>query len=327
MLCIELTKTYEICVLKDFTFVYMKEFNRQTLPGHLAMFFANVIWGVMAPVAKYVMSQESVSSFAVTGYRILGACILFWTASLFVKKEEMPRRDKIRLIGASLLAVVFNQGSYVCGVGLTSPIDASVITTVLPIITMVLSAIILKEPITSLKVLGIALGLSGAIILIWDTGNVSGDSNIWGDLLCLSAQFSFAFYAVLFKDIVGKYSPVTIMKWMFLWASIFTMPFFAKDMIAMDYANLDSSVYWGLAHVVVGGTFIGYFLIPIGQHRLRPTVFVMYNYVQPIVSASVSVAIGMSTFGWWKAAAAVLIFTGVFVVTQSKSRADMEGKA
>lgn len=302
----------------------MKSFDKQTLPGHLAMFFANVIWGVMAPVAKYVIGQDSVSSFAVTGYRILGACILFWTVSLFVKKEEMPRKDKIRLIGASLLAVVFNQGSYVCGVGLTSPIDASVITTVLPIITMILSAIILKEPITSLKVLGIALGLSGAIILIWDTGNVSGDSNIWGDLLCLSAQFSFAFYTVLFKDIVGKYSPVTLMKWMFLWASIFTMPFFAGDMIAINYSSLDSSVYWGLAHVVVGGTFIGYFLIPIGQSRLRPTVFVMYNYVQPIVSASVSVAVGMSAFGWWKAAAAVLIFTGVFVVTQSKSRAEME---
>jgi len=290
------------------------------------MFLANVIWGVMAPVAKYVMSQDTVSSFAVTGYRILGACILFWTASLFVRKEEMPRRDRIRLIGASLLAVVFNQGSYVCGVSLTSPVDASVITTVLPIITMVLSSIILKEPITSLKVLGIALGLSGAIILIWDTGNVQGDTNIWGDLLCLSAQFSFAFYAVLFKDIVGKYSPVTIMKWMFLWASIFTMPFFARDMIAIDYGSLDASVYWGLAHVVVGGTFIGYFLIPIGQHRLRPTVFVMYNYVQPVVSTIVSVAVGMSVFGWWKGLATGLIFAGVFVVTQSKSRAEMEEK-
>ncbi|MCQ2253676.1 MAG: DMT family transporter [Bacteroidales bacterium] len=304
----------------------MKGIDRQTFPGHLSMFFANVIWGIMAPVSKYVMSQESVSCFAVTGYRILGACVLFWIASLFVKKEKVPRRDKIRLIFASLLAVVFNQGSYVCGVSLTSPVDASVIVTVLPIITMILSAIILKEPITSLKVIGIALGLSGAIILIWDTGTVGGDSNIWGDLLCLSAQFSFAFYTVLFKDIVGKYSPVTMMKWMFLWASVFTMPFFSHDMLAMDYANLDSSVYWGLVHVVVGGTFIGYFLIPIGQHRLRPTVFVMYNYVQPVVSTAVSVAVGMSVFGWWKAAATILIFAGVFVVTQSKSRAEMEGK-
>lgn len=303
----------------------MKKIDNQELIGHAAMFFANIIWGIMAPVSKYLTSLESVSAFAVTGYRIIGACILFWIASIFTKKENVPNRDKFRLILASMLAVIFNQGTFVSGVALTSPINASVITTVLPIITMVLSAIILKEPITSKKVIGIALGLSGALILVIDSSKgYSGDSNIIGDLLCLFAQFSFAFYVVLFKELIGKYSPITIMKYMFLGGAVIFGPFLAPSMIRINYSELPLDAYFGLGHTVILGTFVAYFMIPIGQHRLRPTVVVMYNYVQPIVSGIVSLIVGLSTFSVWKGIATFLVFMGVWIVTQSKSRADIE---
>lgn len=301
----------------------MRPFNSHTLAGHSAMLFANIIWGFMAPVSKYVMSFDSVSSFAVTGFRIGGACILFWTASLFFKSEQVERRDKIRLLFASLLAVVFNQGLFVTGVSLTSPVDASVITTFLPVITMVISALILKEPVSFLKIAGIVLGISGALILVCGAASDTGESSLAGNLCCIVAQFSFAFYVVIFKDLVAKYSPVTIMKWMFLWASIIFVPIFAKDMMSVDYQSLPSSVYWGIAQVVVGGTFICYFLIPVGQHRLRPTVMVMYNYVQPVVATAAAIAVGMDTFSIYKLVAALLIFAGVFVVTQSRAKADV----
>lgn len=301
----------------------MRPFNSHTLAGHSAMLFANIIWGFMAPVSKYVMSFDSVSSFAVTGFRIGGACILFWTASLFLKSEHVERRDKIRLLFASLLAVVFNQGLFVTGVSLTSPVDASVITTFLPVITMVISALILKEPVSFLKIAGIVLGISGALILVCGAASGTGESSLAGNLCCIVAQFSFAFYVVIFKDLVAKYSPVTIMKWMFLWASIIFVPIFAKDMMSVDYQSLPSSVYWGIAQVVVGGTFICYFLIPVGQHRLRPTVMVMYNYVQPVVATAAAIAVGMDTFSIYKLVAALLIFAGVFVVTQSRAKADV----
>ena len=128
---------------------------------------------------------------------------------------------------------------------------------------------------------------------------------------------------VIFKDLVAKYSPVTIMKWMFLWASIIFVPIFAKDIAEVDYQALPSTVYWGIAQVVVGGTFICYFLIPVGQHRLRPTVMVMYNYVQPVVATAAAIAVGMDTFSIYKLVAALLIFAGVFVVTQSRAKADV----
>lgn len=301
----------------------MRPFSRHTLAGHAAMLVANIIWGFMAPVSKYVMNFESVSSFAVTGFRVAGACVLFWIASIFLKNEKVERKDKIRLLFASMLAVMFNQGLFVTGVSMTSPVDASVITTFLPVITMVISAVILSEPITFLKVGGIVLGISGALILVLTAAASNSGSNIWGDLCCICAQFSFAFYVVLFKDLVAKYSPITVMKWMFLFATLIFVPFLLPDMAAVDYSALPSSVYWGIVQVVVGGTFICYFLIPVGQHRLRPTVVVMYNYVQPLVATSAALAVGMDTFSLWKVLAAVLIFAGVFTVTQSRAKDDV----
>ena len=301
----------------------MRPFSRHTLAGHAAMLVANIIWGFMAPVSKYVMNFESVSSFAVTGFRVAGACVLFWIASIFLKNEKVERKDKIRLLFASMLAVMFNQGLFVTGVSMTSPVDASVITTFLPVITMVISAVILSEPITFLKVGGIVLGISGALILVLTAAASNSGSNIWGDLCCICAQFSFAFYVVLFKDLVAKYSPITVMKWMFLFATLIFVPFLLPDMAAVDYSTLPSTVYWGIVQVVVGGTFICYFLIPVGQHRLRPTVVVMYNYVQPLVATSAALAVGMDTFSPWKVLAAVLIFAGVFTVTQSRAKDDV----
>ena len=301
----------------------MRPFNSHTLGGHAAMLVANVIWGFMAPVSKYVMNFESVSSFAVTGFRVAGACVLFWISSIFLKNEKVERRDKVRLLFASMLAVIFNQGLFVTGLSLTSPVDASVITTFLPVITMVISAIILREPITFLKVGGIVLGISGALILVLTAASSGGESNIWGDLCGIGAQFSFAFYVVLFKDLVTKYSPITVMKWMFLFATLIFVPFLIPDMAAVDYASLPSTAYLGIAQVVVGGTFIAYFLIPVGQHRLRPTVVVMYNYVQPVVATAAALAVGMDTFSPWKVLAAVLIFAGVFTVTQSRAKDDV----
>ena len=301
----------------------MRPFSRHTLAGHAAMLVANIIWGFMAPVSKYVMNFESVSSFAVTGFRVAGACVLFWIASIFLKNEKVERKDKIRLLFASMLAVMFNQGLFVTGVSMTSPVDASVITTFLPVITMVISAVILSEPITFLKVGGIVLGISGALILVLTAAASNSGSNIWGDLCCICAQFSFAFYVVLFKDLVAKYSPITVMKWMFLFATLIFVPFLFPDMAAVDYSTLPSTVYWGIVQVVVGGTFICYFLIPVGQHRLRPTVVVMYNYVQLLVATSAALAVGMDTFSLWKVLAAVLIFAGVFTVTQSRAKDDV----
>ncbi|MCD8270051.1 MAG: DMT family transporter [Parabacteroides sp.] len=282
----------------------------------------------MSPVSKAVLIAGPISALSLTTFRMVGAAVIFWQASLFTKKEHVNHQDLMKLLFAALLGIVLNQGSFIFGVSLTSPINASIVTTTTPIITMIIAAFYLKEPVTGKKVLGIFIGAAGALLLILSSQATAASggksSNIWGDLLCLLAQFSFSFYFVLFKGLIGRYSPVTLMKWMFTYASICTIPFTFNHISAIDFANLPAEIYLDIAYVVIGGTFLSYLFIPIGQTLLRPTVACMYNYVQPIVASLIAVLWGMDTFGVMKGIAVVLVFSGVYIVTQSKSKAQLE---
>ena len=286
----------------------------------------------MSPVAKFVMVGGAVTPLVVTDLRITGAMVLFWIASFFQKPERVAPKDLLKLLGASLLAIVFNQGCFIFGVGLTSPVDASIITTSMPLLAMVLAAIYLKEPITGKKVLGIAVGATGALLLILGSHQVSeakaaGNHYIWGDLLVLLAQFSYALYFVLFKNFVNKYSLITIMKWMFTYAFICALPFSYNDLLHTEWKSLQNTEIGALVFIVVGSTFISYVLIVIGQKNLRPTVAGMYNYVQPLVASIVAVCWGMDTFNFVKIISVALIFGGVYLVTNSRSKAEMEAVA
>ena len=306
----------------------MKDFN---FKGHGAMLTANAIWGLMSPLAKIVMAGGIVTPLVLTDLRIFGAMVLFWVVSFFQKPEHVHHKDMAKLLAASLLAIVFNQGCFIFGVGLTSPADASIITTSMPLWAMVLAAVFLKEPITGKKVLGIALGAGGALLLIMgsqgnNTPAASGGNPIWGDILVLGAQLSYALYIVLFKNFVQKYSLVTIMKWMFTYAFIFALPFSYSDLVATDWAALEWPAIESIAFIVVCATFLSYMLIVVGQKSLRPTVAGMYNYVQPVVACIVSICLGLDSFNLMKGVAVVLIFGGVYLVTISKSRQELESR-
>ena len=282
------------------------------------MIGAETMWGLMAPIGKFILSGAVITPLLMTDFRMIGAACLFWIASLFTQPEHVNHKD--------MFGIVFNQGTYIFGLGMTSPINASIVTTSLPILTMVIAAIYLREPITGKKLLGVFMGAVGALLLILSGQPMSGgqSGSIGGDLLCLFAQFCFSLYLVFFKGLIGKYSPITLMKWMFTYASICLIPFSYTEIVQLDWSLLDYKVIAGLVMVVFCATFISYLLIPIGQKNLRPTVTSMYNYLQPIVASILAVAWGMDSFNALKIVAVILVFSGVFFVTQSKSRAQLE---
>ena len=236
------------------------------------MLVAEIMWGLMAPVAKLVLSG-AVTPLLLTDCRLLGAALLFWTTSLFTRKEPVHHKDMLRLFFAALLGVVFNQGMFLFGLGHTSPINASVITTSLPILTMIISALYLREPVTGKKLQGVFLGALGALLLIL-SGRQGGstDGSMLGDLLCLLAQLSFSCYLVFFKGLTGRYSPVTLMKWIFTYASICVIPFSYGEILAVEWSRIDPMSLAGVLTVVFCGTYISYLLVPVGQRYLRPTV-------------------------------------------------------
>ena len=295
------------------------------------MLGACITFGLLAPVSKSLFGTGLVSAYALTMMRMGGGAVVFWIASLFTRREHVPPRDLLLFFFASLLGIVLNQGTYVLGVSKTSPIDAGVVTTTTPIFVMIIAALYLREPITGKKILGVVVGAAGALLLILSGAHLvsgrTGSGSVSGDLLCLFAQLSFATYFVVFKKLISRYSPVTLMKWMFLYATACCLPFGYSDLKAVGWAELGWTNYAQIAYVVLGATFLAYLLMPIGQKNLRPTVASSYNYVQPLVATLVAVSLGMDTFGWLKGVAVLLVFAGVYIVTISKSRAQLEAEA
>ena len=302
--------------------------NNRPLIAHLSMFGACAGWGLMAPVGKDAM-LHGVSGLSMVTFRVVGACILFWIASLFTRREHVPMRDKLMFIGAALFGLLLNQCCYTLGLSLTSPINASIVTTSMPIFAMILSAVILKEPITGKKALGVMMGCSGALMLILTSAAHASSKvgDIRGDLLCLFAQFSFALYLSLFNPLIRRYNVFTINRYMFSWAALMLLPFTFGDTMETLRSPLTATTWLEVGYVVGIGTFVCYILTMIGQRTLRPTVVSVYNYVQPVVSVLASLLMGIGVLKPTHALAVVLVFSGVWLVTKSKSRRDMEKAA
>lgn len=289
--------------------------------AHLSLLGAACAWGLMSPIGKIAM-EDAISGLAMAYFRMLGGAVCFWLASLLAPRERVNAHDLKLLFFASMLGIVCNQGCFTFGISLTSPINAPIVATTAPIITMIVAAIYLKEPITGKKFTGVLLGSTGALTLIFSSSVATSakEGNITGDLLCLIAQFCFCFYLIIFKDLISRYNIFTLMKWMFTYAAICFLPFALSDITSIPYAEVSTKIWMCVAYVVFGGTFLAYILMMIGQKNLRPTVVSMYNYVQPIAGTAVSIALGMGTFGITKGIAVALVFVGVYFVTQSKSR-------
>lgn len=294
--------------------------KNKPLIAHLAILGSCIGWGLMAPICKDAM-LHGVDAVTMVTFRVTGACLLFWIASCFAPKEVVPLKDKLQFIGAALFGLLINQYSFTVGLSITSPINASIVTTTMPIFAMLLSALILKEPITGKKALGVMMGCSGALILILTSATHADRKvgDIRGDLLCLLAQLLFALYLSLFNPLIRRYNVFTINKYMFSWSTLLLLPFTFTHVREAVSVPVPSETWWEVAYVVCIGTFFCYILTMIGQQILRPTVVSVYNYVQPVVAAAVSLLMGIGILKPTHALAVVLVFSGVWLVTKSKS--------
>ena len=294
------------------------------LKPHLALLVCNVLWAMDYPFYNIVLPHY-VHPMAMVSASLVATALFSLVPLLWQKAEKVERADIRKLIGAALLIGVLRKVFIMYGLSMTSPIDASIVTTTLPIVTMIVAAIYLKEPITNKKVLGIFVGAMGALILIMSSQAASsGNGSLIGDLLCLVAQISFSIYLTVFKGLSQRYSAVTINKWMFIYASMCYIPFSYQDISVIQWTSIPMVAILQVLYVVLGGSFLAYLCIMTAQKLLRPTVVSMYNYMQPIVATIAAILMGIGSFGWEKGIAITLVFLGVYIVTQSKSKADFE---
>ncbi len=296
--------------------------NKSTFIGHLACFGAYCIFGFNIVCCKNISNAHVMTPMNLLCFRAAGATMLFWLVSLFMPKEKVPMKDMLQIFVASMLGLFLTQWSFLKAITMTTSIDTSITNTCTPILTMIVAAIVLKEPITFKKVGGILVSLTGVLILVFNSiglGGGASETKPLGIVLVVVNGLTFALYLGIFRPLISKYNVVTFMKWMFLFTMLVALPLDIKNLIHIPLGQMERSVAWQVAYVVFFATFVAYFLIPIGQKRLRPTLVSMYNYVQPIIATIISIIIGLDHFTWKKGIAMILVFTGVWIVNQSRA--------
>lgn len=292
--------------------------QNQTLIGNLACFTAYAIFGFNIICCKNIALDGHITPMALFCLRAFGATALFWIWSLFTApKEQIARADIWKVALASFLGLFMTQLSFLFAITKATAIDASILSTLSPIMTLIISAIVIHERITWSGVTGIVLSLVGVLILIFNCVSIrsgADSTSIWGILGMIVNTLSFATYVGVFKPLIQKYSVVTFMKWMFLFSALMALPFSFGAFAASNLSAVPMDVMWQVIYVVVGATFISYFLIPVAQKRLRPVVVCMYTYVQPVIAMVIALAMGLDHLTLLKVLASVLVFTGVGLV-------------
>lgn len=290
--------------------------------GHVACFVAYAIFGVNIIVCKDLTSSHLISPIALFTMRSVGAGLLFWIISLIVPQEKVEKRDHPQILAASILGFLLTQLTFLIAIPSITPLDCSITSAMSPIYTMIIAAIVLREPITWQKAGGVILSFAGVVFLLLNSVSAGGTTHttVVGLLLMILNSICFSLYLGIFKPVIARYSVVTFMKWIFLYSTIMSLPMSAKELLTLDYAALPGNIVAELAFLIVCSTFITYFLIPVAQKRIRPTLVSMYSYVQPIIATAISIYLGMDTLGWQKILAAVAVFAGVMIVSRSKAR-------
>ncbi|MBQ9138933.1 MAG: EamA family transporter [Alistipes sp.] len=297
--------------------------SRNSLFGHFACFTAYLIFGLNIVICKDLTSSGAISPIALFTLRSLGAGALFWLISLFMPRERVERGDYPKIFAASVLGFFLTQMFFLMAISRITPMDCSIITSLSPVYTMFIAAYALKEPLSAKKIGGVVLSLCGVIYLILNSvtsASAVAQTTPLGVALMIGNSLCFSLYLGIFKPTITKYSVVTFMKWIFLFASLLSLPFSVGELTRLDFAQLPTAYIAELSFLIICATFVTYFLIPVGQKILRPTLVSMYSYVQPIVAIVVSIYVGMDTLSWQKVLAAVTVFAGVVIVSHSRQK-------
>lgn len=288
----------------------------------------NTLYGASHVLAKGVMPAYLTPNVFIL-FRALGATILFWLVKSFYVREKVARKDLLLLATCGMFGVAVNQLFFFHGLNLSSSINSGIIMATNPILVVILSFFILKEKITVGKAVGILLGTSGAILLTLTAGTGKGDS-VLGDTFLFINAASYAIYLVIAKPLMAKYSPLTVITYVFTFGVGFILlyPPTLTEFFTTNFSVIPSDAWIKIAYVVVGVTFMTYLLTMYGLKYLSPSVSSAYIYLQPVlvmIFAYLLSSLGVAedytgTITWVKIFYMLIIFAGVYITSASSIR-------
>lgn len=285
----------------------------------LSATLVSILYGVTFTIAKDVMPKH-IDAYGFIFLRVGGSMLLFWIVSLFIKTEKIDLKDFPRIIAASFFGIAFNMLTFFKGLSYTSPIMGAVLMVTTPMIVLVLSALIMRERMENKKIIGILLGLIGTIILIlYGKSMVNAPNAMLGNFLVFVNAVSYGFYLILVKKLMDKYNAFSFVKWIYFFGFLMVIPFGWNEFQAVNWEFLPTAAYLKIGFVVVFSTFLTYLLNLLSMKELKPTTVAVFIYLQPLFASVFAIGLGKDELSWIKIGSALLIFAGVYLVTQKKA--------
>ena len=283
----------------------------------LAAVAATAIYGLNHSIAKGVMPYY-VQPFGFIMLRVIGAAFLFWILSFFTPKEKIEKKDYLRMLLCAVFGMGFNMLAFFKGLSLSTPINSAVLITTTPIIVLILSAVLIKEKIMPRKILGIVIGLIGAMGLVLFGAEIRQDApNIpLGNFLLLMNSVFYGSYLITAKILISKYHPFTFMKWLFTLGIFICLPFGYQELTEIDWAGLPFEAIWKIAFVIVGTTFFTYLFNIFALTQLKASTLSAFVYIQPLIGILYALATGQDSLTTIKIIAATLVLSGVYLASR-----------
>lgn len=297
------------------------------LRAHLALLIVNIIYGANYSIAKEVMPLY-IQPFAFVVMRVVGATILFWIVGTLFIREKIDKKDLPKLALLAVFGVAGNQLFFLKGLSLTTPINASIIMVSNPIVVMIVAAIVLKEKISLLKIIGIVIGVSGALFLLLFNKQFSFVSETMvGDSLIFLNSLFWAAYIILVKPLMNKYNTLTIVKWVFLFGCFYVIPFGYNDCVSIHWQSIPHHIWLNIAFVVLITTFVAYLLNTYALKALSPSVVSIYIYLQPFLTTLIAIFYyNNDELDARKIVSGLLIILGVYLVSRPKEKKLVENE-
>ena len=280
---------------------------------------AAVIYGINHTIAKGLMPKV-IEPYGFILLRVIGACAAFWVLSLLGPKERIRRKDWGRLLLCAFFGMALNMTAFFKGLSLSTPINSSVVITLVPVILLVLGRVFLKEVIALRKTLGIFIGLSGAIgLILLDVPEQLNAPNIHlGNFFFVLNALSYSIYLIIVKPLTAKYHVLTLMRYFFTIAVVINLPLGYREFIQVSWLSLSPMIIAQLVFVVLGTTVLTYLFNIYALKHLSPSTIGTFIYLQPVVATIVALWVGADQLTRLRCVTALMIFTGVYLSSQKR---------
>lgn len=292
----------------------------KVLKAHIALFLVALIYGANYSIAKVVLDDGYMGPLGFILLRVATGVLLFTLLHRFWIREKIDRADWWRLMLCGLFGVAINQMFFFMGLKLTQPIHASLLMTTTPILVLIISSLLIGERITSRKVAGVILGAVGAILLLTQDSEVEWNrSGLLGDLMVLVNATSYGLYLVLVRKLMLRYNPITVVRWVFTFGLLYVFPFGFGELNSVDWASFSKWIWLAVLYVLLFTTFFTYLFNAYALTVVSPSIVSFYIYLQPLLAATIALLMGQDQLDWLKGASAAMIFTGVYLVSKTKT--------